>query len=170
MPGTIGSLRNAVDLVLRDVTAALGADAVVVAITSEADSLALLEVSNPGLLDTLTTPGFGGFSEVDAWVYVPGDIGAIGLYLMETEPFARLVVRTAETIQEAVIESIPYYGAAFPSCPAHRIHPIWPEVRDGTAVWACPSDHAIAVRVGTTEVPPPARGASDGGGQHGVAS
>jgi hypothetical protein len=149
---TNGLLRDAVDLVQRDVTAVLGPGSVVVALTAERETVRLLEVNNPELLDTLTRPGMREFTDVDAWVFVPGDVGAVGLRLQESESFADLVARTAEIIQEAVIESSTYFGAAFPPCPAHPNHPLWPEVRDRAPVWVCPTDRAVAVAIGAGQV------------------
>lgn len=142
-------LRNAVDLVLHDVRVVYGPSAVSVAVTDEPGAVELLADEHPSLLDQLTDSRWGMSSDdVDAWIYVPGELGAVGVWVQESDHFADLVVRVAEAIQEVVVESGRFFGAAFPPCSAHPQHPLWAEVQQGEAVWACPSDKQLTVPVG----------------------
>lgn len=149
-------LRNAVDLVLHDVGAVFGAAAVSVAVADEPGAVELLAGESPNLLDQLTDSRRGVRSDdIDAWIYVPGELGGVGVGLADSEHFASLVVRVAEAIQEVVVESGRFFGAAFPPCPAHPNHPLWAEVQGGEAVWACPTDKLLTVPVGDVGAPGP---------------
>ncbi len=144
------SVRAAVDVVMSDVEAVLGPDAVRVVILSEVGALDQLARENPSLLDAATDPcaGEAYFDGTDFWVYVPGVGSATGSRVPDGEPFAATVERIADRAQQAIVESRAHFGTSFPSCHRHGSHPMWPEVRDERAVWVCPSDPDIAVPIG----------------------
>jgi hypothetical protein len=48
----------------------------------------------------------------------------------------QICVDVATHIQDRLIEG-ELWGAAWPPCPAHPHHPLWPELIDETAVWSC---------------------------------
>ena len=152
---TDAQMRRAVDLVLHDVRATFGSPVVSVAVTNEADAAELLAREDPTLLNTLTDARLGaGSGDVGAWVYVPGELGAVGIWNQESDDFPSLVVRVAESVQEVIVESGRFFGAAFPPCPAHQNHPLWAEAREGEAVWVCRTDRHVAVPVGEMAKPP----------------
>lgn len=142
-------MRDAVDLVLLDVNAVLGTSAVSVALADEPGAVDSLADEDMSLLDALTDPrGSAGSSGVGLWVYVPGELGAVGVWHQESEDFSGVVVRVAEAVQEVIVESGRFFGAAFPPCPAHPTHPLWAEVQDGEALWVCATDAQVTVPVG----------------------
>jgi hypothetical protein len=59
----------------------------------------------------------------------------------------QICVDAAETLQDRLIEG-ELWGAAWPSCPAHSNHPLWPELVDGQAVWRCDTGPQFRVRIG----------------------
>jgi hypothetical protein len=132
-------LHEAEDLVLADVGSVLGPDVVVVADEPARE--------HPAWVNQLFGSDFGYAGE--HFAYEPGEIGAVGLVDHPGSTFAQLVVNVAETIQEAVIESRRFYGAAFPECPEHPNTPLWPELRDGSAMWACIDGGTTAVAIGS---------------------
>ena len=58
-----------------------------------------------------------------------------------------MCVDVAEQLQDRLIEG-ELWGAAWPPCPAHSNHPLWPELLDGTAVWRCDTGPQFRVRIG----------------------
>jgi hypothetical protein len=59
----------------------------------------------------------------------------------------QICVDAAEQLQDQLIEG-ELWGAAWPPCPAHPNHPLWPELLDGTAVWRCDTGPQFRVRIG----------------------
>jgi hypothetical protein len=108
-------------LVLADVAAVLGPEAVTV---GSADEFA----AATGWPSPAFRPHYV--------AYVPGEMGGTGL-TDHGGPWLDLLVKVAEDIQEVVIESRRHFGIAFPACPEHPNHPMWPEIRGDQAVWEC---------------------------------
>ena len=154
-------LRRAIDLVLRDVAAVLGDGAVAivkddgVGRRSLADVIAaepeLREIfaRTPGLLEKSTR------AEATAawWVIVPGEQSRVGLSNWNYPPFADLVERTAETVQEVIMESERFFGTAFPPCPEHSNSPLWAKLVNGQAVWSCIDGGVTTIPIGTLAPP-----------------
>ena len=60
------------------------------------------------------------------------------------------IVEVAEQVQEWVIEELwPAAATNWPPCPHHpETHPLSAAVRDGAAVWACPTDATAFATIG----------------------
>lgn len=143
----MSDLRRAADLVLADVAAMLGDNAVAVVIADELCDIDQIGASNPEMLEVLTRPRAGGGS-ADGWVYLIGESGAVGLDAYGEASFAHLVVKVAEWTQELIMESRKFFGTAFPPCPEHPGTPLWPAVRD-EPVWACIDGGMTTVPIGS---------------------
>ena len=118
--------------------------------------MADLVAAEPELLDHLTSNGLlddvltGPPMPSSEWlVFVPGEHGSVGLSVWNDPPFVDLVERTADIVQEVIMESERFFGAAFPPCPEHPNTPLWPKVVEGEAVWSCIDGGATAIRIGT---------------------
>lgn len=141
---------------MKDVDAALGPDAVRVVIPDEPGAADQLARENPALLERATSESWLGdapFDGTDIWVYVPGETTATGTRIPVGETFAESVERVADRVQEGIIESKAHFGTAFPSCPRHGGHPMWPEARVDRAVWVCHTDHDLVIPVGQLQPP-----------------
>jgi hypothetical protein len=143
-----GTIRHAVELVLSDAWAVLGDDAVSVTISGDGGSVSEMESVYPEHSSTVALRVQEGSSEVAALAYVPGEPGGTGICAFDGEPFAYLIARVADAVQVTVMEGQRNFGCAFPPCPIHRTHPLWPEARAETAVWACLVDPNVAIEVG----------------------
>ena len=143
----MSDLRRAADLVLAEVAAMLGDNAVAVVIADEPGDIDQIEASNPEMLEVLTRPRAGGGS-ADGWVYVVGEPGAVGLDAYGAASFAQLVVEVAERTQELIMESRKFFGTEFPPCPEHQGTPLWPSARDEPA-WACIDGGMTTVPIGS---------------------
>lgn len=131
--------RRAVEVVMRDVEAVVGSEAMtVVTGTPEQLSIALRE---HGI-------GHDSRPEISGWVF-PAGSGAIGIFVTDFEPWDDTVVRVAEVIQEAVIEGGQHWGMAFPPCPRHPSHPLDPYVIGGLASWVCPLRAPVQIPIGS---------------------
>lgn len=53
----------------------------------------------------------------------------------------------AEGLQLEVIESR-LLGTTWPRCPRHRMHPLWPALVSGAAVWQCKTEESIVIPIG----------------------
>lgn len=62
-----------------------------------------------------------------------------------------LCAELAENLQQLLIEG-ELWGAAWPPCPIHGTHPLWPEVIDGDAVWTCSRAPRFSVVIGELTV------------------
>jgi hypothetical protein len=127
--------RDAVNLVLHDVTSVLGADAVTVVV---------------GTPDELRANRLASRSQgrVYGWV-LSVDGSEIGIWRPEELAWPEVVVSIADVIQEAIIEGAEHWGVAFPSCPTHGNHPMNAQVVDGVASWICPKEGAVPIHIGT---------------------
>lgn len=140
----VTQLRRAVDLVLHDARASMGAD--VLGVAFENDDL-------PAELDWLKTPHFAGpsrrpFDQVHAYAYVKNEPGGAGIWFPPGISFDEILVRVAERFQEQALErSTQFFGIGFPACPEHpNGAPLFAQRVDGQAAWVCTSG-------GTTRIP-----------------
>jgi len=132
--------------VLSDVAAVLGPDSVAVVFPDELDTpyVRFLVDADPDLLDRFTRS-----SATEGWVFIPGEPSSVGLSDWNHPPFADLVERAANIVQEVIMESRRHRGAAFPPCPEHPNTPLWSAMVDGEAVWRCIDGGTTVVRVGS---------------------
>ena len=141
---TLEVYRSAIDRVLADVRHELGADPVVV-IDSEDPDRHLEELSHDAwLLSEVTAPN----RWPTIFVGMP-DEGWTGIGRSERPLVDEATVAIADVVQEVLMESRDRWAVAFPACPAHPGTPLWPRLRDGTAVWTCTDGAAVAVPIGS---------------------
>jgi hypothetical protein len=135
-------LRDAFDLVLRDVRAILGTDVVGVYFLDD-------EGEMPRELHWLAAPRPPGVRDCDAYAYVRGDGGGVGydLEFWRTLSPADAVVRVADDVQELIVERSDHFARSFPPCPDHA-EPLWPEVVDGRPAWRCTRGGGTVIPIG----------------------
>ena len=137
-------VRAAVALVMSDVEAILGRGIIRVLVhPTEAELRSAFSPMTDLLWSTVVdrmtgTPGY----------VVSPDGSGVGLSWPEQMEWPEYLVRTAETIQEGVIEDARFWGAAFPPCPVHPNHPLDAEVVNGMACWTCPRGGIEPVEIG----------------------
>jgi hypothetical protein len=74
---------------------------------------------------------------VHVHISVPPDRSAVTVRAALGRSVEDLSAELAGVVQQLLIEG-ELWGAAWPPCPVHAgRHPLWPEVADGDAVWAC---------------------------------
>lgn len=139
------------DLILDDVDASLGPDAVRVVILDEPGAADQLAIENPSLLGLATSGRWAGdapFDGTDILIYVPGEMTARSNRIPLGEPFSAIVERVVDLVQGEIVESKTHFGSAFPLCPRHGGHPMWAEARGSRALWVCHADPDVVVPVG----------------------
>jgi len=80
-------------------------------------------------------------------ISVPPDHSSTGVRCTPGRTIEEICADAAEALQELLIEG-ELWGAAWPPCPAHRVHPLWPELLDGIAVWRCDTGPQYRIPVG----------------------
>lgn len=69
-----------------------------------------------------------------------------GSRLPAHEDIEAVTAELARPFQEDILESL--WGPAWPVCPGHP-HPAEPDLREGLAVWRCPTTTEVVGRIGS---------------------
>jgi hypothetical protein len=129
---------RAVALVMRDVEAVLGPDALTVLIGTPKD-----------MRDQLRARGLPKWEldDLQGWI-IDDNGGAIGIWFPEDDTLEDDVVRVADVVQEGAIEGSRHWGARFPPCPAHLKHPMNAGLAAGVPSGTCSSGSGASVPIG----------------------
>jgi hypothetical protein len=133
-------LHAAVDLVQHDIYRALGPGAVSVVFADDGPTALADQESALGVTGSHERP--------EAWAFVSPGEGAIGLRAASPDGWSSFLCSVAEALQEVVMESMRFRGAAVPPCPEHPNTPLWPAVIGDEAVWRCTDGAAVRILIG----------------------
>jgi hypothetical protein len=101
----------------------------------------------------------------EQWAGLPGQVTAMlhsadgtgqGVSAMAAEPLPQRIASVADQVQEWAVEALWQAGrpATWPECPRHPdSHPLMAVVREGRAVWICPSTGDLVSDVGRLRAP-----------------
>ncbi len=84
----------------------------------------------------------------DAWAFIHPMEAATGLTATSAGEWSQFLYGVAEALQELIMESKRFRGAAFPPCPSHPNTPLWATVIEDQVLWECIDGAEVHIPVG----------------------
>lgn len=88
-----------------------------------------------------------------SYIHSPGVVDVYTLEYGGESNAESLLCQLAEQAQRLVTLDCDPPGRSWPMCPLHMRHPVWPQLRAGTAAWECDVDRVTRILIGSLPGP-----------------
>ena len=132
-------LRAAVEIVQHDIQEVLGPAMVSVVFADDEAAFTEFEATL-GVSRSHARP--------DAWAFIHPREAATGLRATSAGTWSHFLHGVAEALQELIMESERFRGAAFPPCPSHPNTPLWAMIIEDRVVGECIDGADVHIPIG----------------------